>query len=91
MRSLLAYPTRCSTTPLDFGVGGLAEVMREAVPGGEPDVPGSGHDDVGHDAALETAHPVGEHDRRDAAEPREALGQQAERRRLGLVGRDRTK
>ena len=36
--------------------------------GGEGDVPGCRHDDVGHDAALETAHPVGEHDAGHAAE-----------------------
>jgi len=84
----LANPNEVLDDALGLGVGGLAEVGREAVPGGEPDVSGGGHDDVGHDAALEAAHPVGEDDRPHPAERLEALGQQTQRRGLGLVGRE---
>ena len=56
-----------------------------SVRGGEPDVPGSWHHHVGHDATLETAHPVGEDDGRDAAQGLEALGQEAQGRCLILA------
>jgi hypothetical protein len=54
----------------------------------EGEIAGSRHDDVGDDPALETAHPVGEHDRGHAAQGLEALGEQREGRRLALVGRE---
>ena len=58
---------------------GLAKVGTEAEVRREPDVLGVRHDDVRHDAGLETAHPIGEDHRGHAAEGLEALGQEAER------------
>ena len=84
----LGVPDEVLDDALGLGIRRLAEVGPEAVSGGEPDVAGGGDDDVGHHAALETPHPVGEHDRRDAAELREALGQQAQGRRPALGGRE---
>jgi len=73
---------------LALGIGRLAEVGPEAVVGGEREVPRRRHDDVGDDAALQAAHPVREYDRGHAAQGLEALGEQGEGRRLGLVGRE---
>jgi len=69
---------------LRFGVAGLAEVGPEAVVGREGDVAGSGHHDVGHDAALETAHAVGEQHPGHPAEELEALREHGQRRGLVL-------
>jgi hypothetical protein len=40
----------------------------KAIVGGEGDVSGSRHDDVGHDAALEATHAIGQHNRRNTAD-----------------------
>ena len=73
---------------LGLGVSGLAEVGGEAVVGREGDVARGGHDDVGHDTALQAAHAVGEDDGGHAAERLEALGEQAQRRGLVLPLRE---
>ena len=57
-------PRGAPRPPSISGSAGLAEVGPEAVVGGEGDIARCRHDDVGHDATLETAHAVGEHDRR---------------------------
>ncbi len=54
--------------------------------GREPDVVRGRDDDVGHDPALQAAHPVREHHPRDAAEDLEALGQHPQRGGLLLIG-----
>ena len=82
----LGIPDEALHDALRLGVGGLAEVGPEAVVGGEGDVARCRDDDVGDDPALETAHPVGEHDRGHPAERLEALGEEAQGGRLGLVG-----
>jgi hypothetical protein len=69
---------------LALGVRGLAEVGSEAVVGGEGDIALGGHDDVGHDAALQATHPVGQDDAGHPAEELETLGEQGEGRGLVL-------
>ena len=81
----LGVPDEVLDDALRFRVCGLAEVGPEAVVGSEGEVAWRRHDDVGDDTALEAAHPVGEHDRGHTAQEFEALGEQGEGRRLGLV------
>jgi hypothetical protein len=70
---------------LGLGVAGLAEVGSEVIVGGECDVGGRGHVDVGGDATSETGHAVAEHDTGHAAQELEALREQTQRRGLVLV------
>ncbi len=72
--------------PLDSGSAAWQKSGPEPVVGGEPDVVRGRDDDIRDDAALQTAHPVGQHDLRDAAEDLEALGQHAQRGGLLLIG-----
>ena len=52
---------------LGLGIGGLTEIGREAIMGGEGDVLRVGHHQVGHHPCFEAAHAVGQHVRRHAA------------------------
>jgi hypothetical protein len=63
----------------------MTEVGSEPVVAAEPDVVRGRDDHVGDDTALQAAHPVGEHDLRDAAEDLEALRQHRQRGRLLLI------
>ena len=68
-----------------LGVGRLTEIRPEPIMGREPHIAGGRYDHVGHDAALQTAHPVGQHHTGHPAQDVEALRQQRQRRVRALV------
>ena len=71
---------------LGLRVRGMTEVGPEPVVAGEPDVVRCRHHDIGDHVALQTRHPVREHDLRNPAELLEALRQQPQRGGLLLIG-----
>jgi hypothetical protein len=75
-----------SCPSLGLGVVGLAEVGPEAVVQSEAHVGRRGHDDIGHDPALQAAHAVGQHDLGHRPQRFEAAGQHLQGRGRLLVG-----
>lgn len=72
--------------PLDSGSCAWQKSGRNRVVGREPDIVRRPDDDVRDDPALQTTHPISEHDLRDPAEDLEALRQHAQRGGLLLIG-----
>jgi len=77
---VLGVPDEVLHDPLRLRIGGLTEVRPELVMRGEPDVIRSRHNPVRDHAALETAHPVGQHRLGCPVEGGEALRQHRQRR-----------
>ena len=79
-------PDQVLHDPLRLGVGGFTEVWPETVMHCEPDIFGCRDNPVRHDATLQAAHPVGQHDLRYPAHLSEALAQHRQRRSGLLIG-----
>ncbi len=72
--------------PFRFGVVALTEIRAEPIVQGQADIGRRGHHDVGHDAALQAAHPVGQHHPGHRPEGFEAAGQHLKGGRGALIG-----
>lgn len=67
-------------------IGRLTPVRAKPVMRCETDIVGGGHDHVGDHPTLQTAHPIGQHLRRDPADHGQRLGDHRQRRRRFLIG-----